>query len=433
MVNKVDIKFFQKIIVNTIFYILILTLIFTRSFFGIKVFGFRLGELFVAFGLVLLIFFLFLNFLNRNTFRAFPYKSFYLFFIVFGVTFFLNKGSIFSTYTYKSSSFIWMIGYLFLGYYFFQSIEFRKIHIYLLLVTPYVIYLFNSGNYPNVIMEFFYTYSDKFQFTKGSDVLMALIFCSFVLKDKLTDEKYMLYLNITGGLLLPMFLTLSRASFFSGLLFLVISNFSLRKIIKKDIKKFIYLMLATILIFILSAIRVAALPELDNKTNPEPIVLVQESVNEIIVRKNTNKFFLGFYFCEGRLCSKDNTLDWRLDIWSDLVNDQIDRNKLVYGFGFNEIFEVMTDPTAPGRLGRDGLNENVHNHIFTIIGRMGLLGLTFYLFFQLRLVSPLKGNIYIFLLPLFLVSAFDTTMESVQFPLLYYFLISRYYSNNSNL
>jgi hypothetical protein len=433
MVNEINIRFFQKIMVNIIFYVLIFTLIFTRSFFGLKVFGFRLGELFVAFGLVLLIFFLFLNFINRNTFRAFHYKSFYLFFIVFGATFLLNKGSIFSTYTYKSSSFIWMIGYLFLGYYFFQSIEFKKIHIYLLSVTPYVIYLFNSGNYPNVIMKFFYMYSDKFQFTKGSDVLMAFVFCSFILKDKLTNEKYMLYLNITGGLLLPMFLTLSRASFFSGLLFLVISNFSLKKIIKKDIKKFIYLMLATILIFILSAIRVAALPELDNKTNPEPMNLVQESVNEIIVRKNTNKFFLGFYFCEGRLCSKDNTLDWRLDIWSDLVNDQIDKNKLVYGFGFNEIFEVMTDPTAPGRLGRDGLNENVHNHIFTIIGRMGLLGLVAYLFFQLRLISPLKNKIYIFLLPLFLVSAFDTTMESVQFPLLYYFLISRYYSNNSNL
>ena len=230
MVNDINIKFFQKIMVNIIFYVLILTLISTRSFFGLTVFGFRLGELFVAFGLVLLIFFLFLNFINRNTFRAFPYKSFYLFFIVFGATFLLNKGSIFSTYTYKSSSFIWMIGYLFLGYYFFQSIEFKKIHIYLLSVTPYVIYLFNSGNYPNVIMKFFYMYSDKFQFTKGSDVLMAFVFCSFILKDKLTNEKYMLYLNITGGLLLPMFLTLSRASFFSGLLFLVISNFSLKKI-----------------------------------------------------------------------------------------------------------------------------------------------------------------------------------------------------------
>ena len=48
--------------------------------------------------------------------------------------------------------------------------------------------------------------------------------------------------------------------------------------------------------------------------------------------------------------------------------------------GFNEIFEVMKDPNAPGRLGRDGLNEHVHNHLFTIIGRMGIIGLISYLF-----------------------------------------------------
>ena len=93
----------------------------------------------------------------------------------------------------------------------------------------------------------------------------------------------------------------------------------------------------------------------------------------------------------------------------------------------------MKDPNAPGRLGRDGLNENVHNYIVTIIGRMGLLGLVSYLLFQFKLIVPMKQNIYIFLLPLFLVSSFDTTMESVQFPLLYYFLISRHYSERANL
>ena len=123
-----------------------------------------------------------------------------------------------------------MIGYIFVGYYFFKKIELGKIHIYVLSLIPYIIYLFNSGNYPNIFMEFFYTYSDKFQFTKGSDVLMAYVFCLFILKDSLSNERYLLYLNLTGALLLPMFLTLSRASFFSGFLFL--SNFKF--IIKKN-------------------------------------------------------------------------------------------------------------------------------------------------------------------------------------------------------
>ena len=84
----------------------------------------------------------------------------------------------------------------------------------------------------------------------------------------------------------------------------------------------------------------------------------------------------------------------------------------------------MKDPQAPGRLGRDGLNEHVHNHFFTIIGRMGLIGLGAYLLFQYKLIRLLDFTFVIFIIPLILVSLIDTTMESVQFPYLFYFLIS---------
>ena len=96
-----------------------------------------------------------------------------------------------------------MIGYIFVSYYFFQNIKLTNIHIYILSITPYIIYLFNSGNYPNFIMEFFYSYSDKFRFMKGADILMTFFFCLFILKDELNDKKYLVYLNITASLLLP--------------------------------------------------------------------------------------------------------------------------------------------------------------------------------------------------------------------------------------
>ncbi len=420
-----------KILNNSIFMSLFLSMVFTRSFYGLKIFGFRLGELAVGFGLFLIIIFCISQIIKKNYFSDFPSAPFYVVLITFLCSLLLNKGSLFSQYTFKSSSFLWMVGYIFLGYSFFRYFKFTKLHIYLLAFTPYIIYIFNSGNYPNFIMGFFGTYSDKFQFIKGADVLMALVFCIFLLKDKINTNVFIIYFNITGSLLLPLFLTLSRASFFSGFLFLVSLNLLYKNEIKNNLKKYAILILFSIFLFILSAVRVAALPEFEGSTNPEPISIVQQSVTEVVERKNTNKFFLGFYFCENRLCSTDNTLDWRLDIWNDLVVDQLGKNKLIFGFGFNEIFEVMKDPNAPGRLGRDGLNENVHNHIFTIIGRMGLIGLVSYLFFQVKLLSPFKKKVFVFILPLFLVSSFDTTMESVQFPLLYYFLISFYYSTLS--
>ena len=56
---------------------------------------------------------------------------------------------------------------IFLGYFFFRNLKFNKFHFYSLGLTPLVIYVFNSGNYPNFIMIFFLSYGDKFQFIKG--------------------------------------------------------------------------------------------------------------------------------------------------------------------------------------------------------------------------------------------------------------------------
>ena len=93
-----------------------------------------------------------------------------------------------------------MIGYIFFAYYFFREFKFNNFHITSLAFTPIIIYVFNSGNYPNFIMYFFQQYGDKFQFIKGSDVLIAFIFSVFILKDKFNNEKYLLiYVNLLGS------------------------------------------------------------------------------------------------------------------------------------------------------------------------------------------------------------------------------------------
>ncbi len=417
-------KYFIRFLTYSVFVTSILIMIFTRSFMGLKILGFRFGELMVAFGLVLIIFFVFYNtFINRDYFNFFPNNYLLLLLAFFITTLLINSGSFFEMYTYKSSSFLWMIGYVFIGAVYYRNIEYNNFQLLVVGLTPIIIYIFNSGNYPNFIMQFFKDYGDKFQFIKGSDVLMAFIFCAFFLKEQFKNEQYILYyINFVGALLLPLFLSLSRASFFSSVLLIVSVNLSNYKIIKTIFKKYIGVLFVTLVIFALSTIRVAGLPDL-NQRSTEPIVVIQESVSEVVERKQVNKYF-GLYICEGRLCSEDNTLDWRLDIWFDLMYDQNDNGKISFGFGFNEIFEIMKDPNKPGRLGRDGLNENVHNHLFTLLGRMGILGLFLYLLFQFKLIKSFKKDAFIYLLPLFLVSSFDTTMESIQFPFLYYFLIS---------
>ncbi len=93
------------------------------------------------------------------------------------------------------------------------------------------------------------------------------------------------------------------------------------------------------ILFILSSIRLSGLPEINRS---EPVEVVQESVQEVVKRKNTNQFF-GLYISDGRLKSKDNTLEWRFDIWQDLIEDLNKKGKIIFGFGFNEIFSEFTD------------------------------------------------------------------------------------------
>ena len=94
--------------------------------------------------------------------------------------------------------------------------------------------------------------------------------------------------------------------------------------------------------------------------------------------KDTKKAFLTFYIDNGRLFSKDETTNWRLDIWQDVFWDMKNENILFVGYGYKSIIPQMLDPAAPGRLGRDGLNEHVHNYFVTILSRGGLFQLSFY-------------------------------------------------------
>jgi len=388
----------------------------------------------VGFGLFLIVSYGILSYLSKNSFSSlFPWKYFLIVLVSFITTLINSQGNLFSLYTFKTSSYLWMIGYFFIGYLTFVNLKFTNFHFYSLCTIPIVIFIINSGNYPNFVIDFFKRYSDKFQFTKGSDVLMALIFCALMLKGKFKNEfNYLTYVNIISFITLPLFLTLSRASFFAGTFFIITLNSNFLQVIKQNKKKFFILFLLSIILFVLSAIRLAAIPDIDLRSE-EPVVIqvVGGSISEVAERKSTFQF-LGFYACEDRICSKDNTLDWRFDIWNDLVRDQISKNKLLLGFGFNEIFEIMKDPQAPGRLGREGLNEHVHNHFFTIIGRMGVIGLFVYILFQYKLIKLFDFNFIIFFVPLVLVSMIDTTMESVQFPFLLYFLISYRRANFDN-
>jgi hypothetical protein len=110
---------------------------------------------------------------------------------------------------------------------------------------------------------------------------------------------------------------------------------------------------------------------------------ISDSLQQISERRETAKVFLSFYINEdGYLDSWDATTSWRLDIWQDVFYDMVEDDLLFKGYAYNEIFPAMLDPTAPGRIGRDGLNEHIHNYFMNIFARGGALQLILFAVFH---------------------------------------------------
>src|SRR5210317_493107 len=196
---------------------LFLIMLFNRSFAGLYIFGFRLGELLTGVGLLFaMIFFLApKKYLSDFYFNNLQFYSQKLIFVSFFVVTFLNEGSLLNTYTYKSSSYIWTTSFLFFGviYKFNSWVKVEDILTYFFII-PFITYVFSSGNYPNVIIDFFKVNSDKFQFLKPSYLFIGYAALNFLMKFIIRSQnRRFLYFLITSFTLLPLLLFSSRGSF----------------------------------------------------------------------------------------------------------------------------------------------------------------------------------------------------------------------------
>ena len=402
------------------------SILFARPFVGLYLFGSRLGELTI--GILVIISFFFLV-LPRKIFPnelKVPVNLFRLIILLFSLTAVLTGTSFISTYTFKTSSYIWTVSLIFIGYTLLADYDYSKKLKNFVPFVPIFTYLISTGNYPNAVIDFFNKYSDKFQFIKASDLAIGL-FISLLIINKHFQNKLLAtsYTLVMISIFLPVMLFNSRGSFIATTLFLGVFLLQNRKFILTKKLQFLIIILFSIAAFFLSTFRVYG--NFDFYKDPESITteLVVESIKGISENKDPAKVFLSFYIQDGYLMSWDPTTDWRLDIWQDVIYDLIDKNQISFGYGYKEIIPVMLDPSAPGRLGRDGLNENVHNYFVNILARGGLLQLIIFIIFYFKAIQFYKNKfgdykILILLFPIMILSSLDVTMEGVNFPVIFY-------------
>ena len=427
-----SIKYFEKILLAIYLIILALLVGFDRSAAGLEVFNFRVGEILI-FGFLLVCFILFFQIQNINYFSflkefILPIRIVNLLIMFFLVSLVVFRSDFFNPYVYRTSSYIWTIGAFFVSLYLFKDIkEYKKLSrlaTALLLFMPFIHYLFSTGFYPNFIIDIFIQYSDKFTFPKASDVMLSLVVVNLLNIKIFKNKKFGLFYLITSvSIMLPLLLLMSRGSFLSVLVFTILFLFFERKFIINNLIYSLTIFVFGYIAFTLSTYNVNDIDFNQDITVQE--LSITENIKEIAKKKETRKAFLSFYFQDGRIMSVDNTTNWRLDIWQDVVEDLNNKNQFLLGYGYNEIIPVMLDPSAPGRLGRDGLNENVHNYLINVLARGGIFVALLIIYFHysyIKIWNKKNGNYKIILLfiPAIINSLLDITMEGVQFPIIYY-------------
>ena len=73
-----------------------------------------------------------------------------------------------------------------------------------------------------------------------------------------------------------------------------------------------------------------------------------------------------FYIENNRINSGDGNLNWRLQIWQDVIQDLNDKNSIMLGYGFQDEIPAMQ---RIDRAGLDGTNIHVHNYFINVLAR----------------------------------------------------------------
>jgi len=433
----IDLILKNKLFKYLVFLFFVSVFVFARSFMGIYIFGFRIGELAMGFSLLIFIFSM-ATFYSSNIFNNSNKKIFFITFFLISITFIVNvfiyENSI-STYTFRSSSYIWTTGFLFFGYQFFRVNTLSKNLIYVGIPILIYIYFFSIYGFPQTIIDFILSISDKFEPHKGSDLLIIYVTIVFVVNKLFMDKRrgFEIFILLTS-LYFPLMLFKSRASFIAFLFFSISELYYFRNNINSNYKRNLLLIFLVIFIFFQSVFFVSG----SGFIKADEIEAEVEYVATYRNDPDDEKFRL-FYIAEDTLGSKttrifssDNNLNWRLQIWQDVIYDLLSKNKLILGYGYEDKIPAMLDE---GRSGLDRLNENVHNYVVTLLARGGITTVILYSLLYFMLIKTYKDEtksnyFLIYLIPVLFNSLFDVAMENSHFPLIFYFFSGMLFHKN---
>ena len=428
-----------KIANYLILFYFFMTLIWSRSFVGVYIFGIRIGELAIL-GTLLL--FLILIFIKSSKFSSNLLNNDFKFLLIVIFIYFLFLSTqtefiLFSAYTYKSSTYIWTISFLFFGA-FTKKISLNTVQIFVLEIGLLSIFITSIYGLPEHIVQFIMTISDKYEPHKGSDLGLFFIVVNLLIgKSRNYDRASFTLMALNLALFLPLVLYRSRGAFIGVVLFAIyeIYLYLKNKLIFRKNNLFILLLFIVITTYSTIVSQVKDFPE------EISAAVISESYSSLGTYRlqHYQEEYPILYIENNRVYSGDGNLNWRLWMWQDQIEHMRESNLVLRGSGYaDKLYVFVTNNTGYGndRTGLDDTNENLHNYFIQILSRGGIVHLILFIYFYLQIVKTYivtnrKLDILFFLIPLLWISFFDSSMENAHFPLVfYYFLGNIYFKEN---
>ena len=286
-------------------------------------------------------------------------------------------------------------------------------------------YILTSVNFPVFISDFFNQYSDKFRLLKGSDLFLVYAIYCLLFFERIKNNNFIYFFTFAiSGTLIPLIVFSSRGASIVAMIMLLFCIFTYSSSFLSNKLLFLISLPGFVVPLTLSSVYLDW-TEIDfQKINTEVAI---DSLEMTLVSKRypeVQKPY--FYFEDNRLNSGDGNLNWRLQIWQDVFQDLSDTDQLAFGYGYSGAIPAME---RPDRAGLDGTNIHVHNYFINILARGGLIHLFLYLIFYAFLLSRIlnfeEGYLTVaFIVSVMFVSFFDSSMETVRFPFLFFTVLS---------
>lgn len=418
---------YKPFVLNSLFISILIVLVNGRSLMGLYLFGFRLAELLTGFSILL--FFLLIykyKFFRENLGQKFV-NSFLILVFYFFITNLLNSANFLDLYLYKTSVYIWYISFMFFGFIIFKNIEITEKYFYVGYLGLFIQFMFNVLYYPNFLTQFFNEYSDKTQFLKGAEIAIFFIVVTFFANKYGENHSLVDLFVLSSSLYIPLIFFKSRSAAIALFIYIVVIVYRKKKYFFENRRRsFILFTISTILFLTTSHFLVDNTFEIQE--TPEAVAQVFK--HKYIVSNTFDDKVPFFYIFENRLYSADGNLNWRLQLWQEIVIFAEQNDQIIFGQGFH-IKPLVFDNFIYS--GLDGLNENSHNYFLNIFIRGGIFGVLLVLYFFYNMIKIPKVNFtnsefLIFFLPLVFISMFDGSMENPYFAIVFYFFVSSFFT-----